>query len=602
MSSLKDLASLIMVPSLVKDGRLDTVKPLGNSIIHPDATGNNDGTDGSTPAKGNFTFSRGSNLAATRVDVNGLIEKGRENILTYSNDFTNSIWVKSFSSVTSGQADRNGGTNAFILIPSTLSTSKYIYQNNYSKTGLNTGSVYVKYSGYHAQLRVYGIGGNRAYANFDLQNGTKGTSGGDSIVDSVITSIGNDWYRITFTINHSGSYNVGIGPIPSPTSSEHIVFAGDGTSGIFLQDFQLESSMVATDYIETGASTAQAGILEDLPRLDYSGGASCPSLLLEPQRTNQVTNSEYVSSSDYVVGNWTGTITTNTTETTSPEGVYNATKYVKSGASDRVYFHSSQPDGAYTGSVWLKAASGSENTTIEISVRRFGGGGGSTSKLVTITNEWQRFDVTATNLTGGTTTAMYVADFSMGGTATEFYSYGMQIEAGSYATSYIPTMGSAVTRSADYVQQNTLRPNNLSGSAFTYFLDMNVNTSVAAFSGYFNEVDSGGAYKAGFVWSNGLQWRTPVGGGNYYVTLDSVLAKGDRAKMLVAVDGTERRVYYNGTLIITIPNCDNDGADTDGIVPYYGSANVNFYSGLYNQIVVFDTALTDSECIALTTI
>jgi hypothetical protein len=30
---------------------------------------------------GDFTFSRGSNLAATRVDVNGLIEKGRENLL-----------------------------------------------------------------------------------------------------------------------------------------------------------------------------------------------------------------------------------------------------------------------------------------------------------------------------------------------------------------------------------------------------------------------------------------------------------------------------------------------------------------------------------------
>ena len=72
MSSLKDLASLIMVPSLYKDGRLDTVKPLGNGILHPDSTGNNDGTDGSTPAEGNFTFSRGSNLAATRVDVNGL--------------------------------------------------------------------------------------------------------------------------------------------------------------------------------------------------------------------------------------------------------------------------------------------------------------------------------------------------------------------------------------------------------------------------------------------------------------------------------------------------------------------------------------------------
>ena len=85
MSSLKDLASLIMIPSLYKDGELHTVKPLAdeNVIIHPDATDNNDGVDGTTPStSSNFTFSRGSNLAATRVDVNGLIEKGRENLYT----------------------------------------------------------------------------------------------------------------------------------------------------------------------------------------------------------------------------------------------------------------------------------------------------------------------------------------------------------------------------------------------------------------------------------------------------------------------------------------------------------------------------------------
>ena len=70
-------------------------------------------------------------------------------------------------------------------------------------------------------------------------------------------------------------------------------YTGDGTSGVFLQDAQVEQSLVATDYIETGASTAQAGILEDLPRLDYSGGASCPALLLEPQRFNAIDSSEY---------------------------------------------------------------------------------------------------------------------------------------------------------------------------------------------------------------------------------------------------------------------------------------------------------------------
>jgi hypothetical protein len=44
-----------------KDGKAYSIKP----------------TDGT----GDFTFSRGSNLAATRVGADGLIEKGRENLL-----------------------------------------------------------------------------------------------------------------------------------------------------------------------------------------------------------------------------------------------------------------------------------------------------------------------------------------------------------------------------------------------------------------------------------------------------------------------------------------------------------------------------------------
>ena len=62
-------------------------------------------------------------------------------------------------------------------------------------------------------------------------------------------------------------------------------YTGDAHQESTIQDAQLELGLVATDYIETGTSAAQSGILEDMPRLDYSGGASCPSLLLEPQRS-----------------------------------------------------------------------------------------------------------------------------------------------------------------------------------------------------------------------------------------------------------------------------------------------------------------------------
>ena len=44
-------------------------------------------------SSGDFTFSRGSNLAATRVDVNGLIEKGRENLALYQISLTMHIGV-----------------------------------------------------------------------------------------------------------------------------------------------------------------------------------------------------------------------------------------------------------------------------------------------------------------------------------------------------------------------------------------------------------------------------------------------------------------------------------------------------------------------------
>ena len=56
-----------------------------------------------------FTFARGSNLAATRVAANGLIEKGRENLLTQSNNFSDSDWTDQLDgSIVSGQSCYDG--------------------------------------------------------------------------------------------------------------------------------------------------------------------------------------------------------------------------------------------------------------------------------------------------------------------------------------------------------------------------------------------------------------------------------------------------------------------------------------------------------------
>ena len=70
-------ASLLMVPSTYEEGTLYNVLPSGNRA--PDSTDQNSGYD---QTRADFTFDRGSNAAATRVNADGLIEKHRENVLT----------------------------------------------------------------------------------------------------------------------------------------------------------------------------------------------------------------------------------------------------------------------------------------------------------------------------------------------------------------------------------------------------------------------------------------------------------------------------------------------------------------------------------------
>jgi hypothetical protein len=78
LQKLLNKASLIQIPSGYKDGTLYSAKP--------------------TNGDGDFTFSRGSNLAATRVNSEGLIEKGRENLLLQSNSFDTTwafrLWIQ----------------------------------------------------------------------------------------------------------------------------------------------------------------------------------------------------------------------------------------------------------------------------------------------------------------------------------------------------------------------------------------------------------------------------------------------------------------------------------------------------------------------------
>ena len=119
MSNIYDKSSLVLIPSGTKTGKVFSQKPVSGD--------------------GDFTFTRAS--AATRVNADGNIEKETQNLITYSNDFSNSHWAKYLLSLTSGQSGYDGTNNAWLIEKSGAYGNVY---RNLSNSGVFTWSVYAK--------------------------------------------------------------------------------------------------------------------------------------------------------------------------------------------------------------------------------------------------------------------------------------------------------------------------------------------------------------------------------------------------------------------------------------------------------------------------
>ena len=261
--SFFDDASLAFLPSGAagKDGKAYSIKP----------------TDGT----GDFTFSRGSNLAATRVGADGLIEKGRENLVTRSNEFD--LW--DIQNVTSGHAGYDGTNDAWLQ-----SGTGRLQRTLSESTGVYTASIYVK-AGFSDYVQFRMGGSSTVLTRFELiGNGTNLLDTGTFHTSIEPVSGATGWYRISISFN-SDVTQFRIEPENDSSGTQ------TADSSIYIQSAQLEIGLAATDYIESGATTGKAGLLEDEPRFDYSGGATCPSLLLEPSRTQLIGYSEYLDTS-----------------------------------------------------------------------------------------------------------------------------------------------------------------------------------------------------------------------------------------------------------------------------------------------------------------
>ena len=184
-----------------------------------------------------------------------LLEPSATNLVTFSEDFSQSYWVKSGASVTSGFVSPDGTNNAYKLVEDSANSRHFINSTEFSTPDtVYSSSVFVKPNGRNKiALRENAQTGN--YASFNLSNGTLIATNG---VSASIESMFNGWYRINYQITSGASIILGFELLSdSYTSGDPYLnpYQGDGSSGIYIFGAQVESQSYATSYIKTAGTT-----------------------------------------------------------------------------------------------------------------------------------------------------------------------------------------------------------------------------------------------------------------------------------------------------------------------------------------------------------
>lgn len=408
-----------------------------------------------------FSFSRGSDLTATRVNKEGYVEKGRENLIKYSNTLSNSGWANTnyeytYALAVGGQKGYDGNNNAW-LIEKILTNNSYVGGPYFGYDGVFTWSIYAKNEGSGEKgIMMYT---QHVQAHFNLVNGSIIKSTVDtyaSAIDARIESVGDGWYRCSVT---------GVGEIvdylndPEDDSDANSrprfkIINLDGedegsgeyntTGKILIQDMQFERGLNVTEYIESGASTGKAGLLEDEPRFDYSRGDK-PGILFEVQRRNHVTHSEHYDHSDWDAQSRSSNLVWKTDEV-NPSGYKGCFEYESTATNNQL------------GIVGSTAPADGDNITNSIYVKRVSGTGQvqlrdcnnvATNFDLSVDDGWKRLVVTAAadeDVENGLGARHY---FNLAAIGDKVLVWGSQYEPGAFATSYIPTYGATASRTLD---------------------------------------------------------------------------------------------------------------------------------------------------------
>jgi len=184
-----------------------------------------------------------------------LVEEPRANLLTYSNNFENSAWLKNGTTFTKDLAIAPDGTmTAGKLVETAENRSHVIYANLVVANGPATLSFFVKEAGRSkVRLNSYeaSIPSNPVSATFDLVAKTASSFGGLTTSAS-IKDVGGGWLRCQVSGLSGGTASTWTLTILGP--GDATTYAGDGVSGVFMWGAQVEVGSFPTSHIPTAGS------------------------------------------------------------------------------------------------------------------------------------------------------------------------------------------------------------------------------------------------------------------------------------------------------------------------------------------------------------
>jgi hypothetical protein len=555
-----------------------------------------------------------------------------QNLFLQSQTFDNASWLKSRITVTPDVIVAPDGTTTADAIYETAVTNTHYANQAFAPNGQAfTVSVFAK-GGLGRDwiwFRTINSSSVERTAYFDITNGIVGTVGAG--LTATIQSVGT-WYRCIVTTANSNTAVDGWGFGPASADNTNS-YAGDITKGVYFWGGQLEqrssvsaptvtTTQAITNYIPA-LQTAASGVarFDHNPTTDESLG-----LLIEESRTNLILRSEEFDNASWTKSSLT--IAANTV--VSPDGTLNADKFIgdsgQAMGAPAIYQSYSKAASAitYTYSIYAKSAgynriqilvrdssTSANNAFVVISVvdgsvvtaaSVSGTFTNASSSVASVGNGWYRISLTFTTGTE-TTIRTYVQHLDSVITTTNGFSgvfiWGAQLEAGAFATSYIPTVASQVTRAADAAS--------MTGTNFSSWYSQGEGTFyVDSVTATLTQLQYLIAAYQGASFNDAIGMNTSSSGSSLYVGVGGT-SQVSLSSSITAGSPFKSSSFYKVNDFAFSVNAGTAQTDAIGTVPFVdnfsiGSRNggVAKYNGTIKKIAYYPMRVTNAQLQALT--